>query len=195
MLLSSCIRPQKVAGSELIPAMAQKFPLTSGGESGYFSQLWPSRTLRQDETEYQPTHQRKKKQRKEKEERKGERKRPNRRKRQIHLAPLLRQIHVSAEASPTRKEGNKARTRKERNRVSSKYTYQEGAGPEKKKRTSLQNTSSTSHLFRLKISPMSRLNKHQLLLKISPAHFLLVHLNHFSSQYSTSMPSAVHMAQ
>jgi len=49
----------------------QKFPLTSGGESGYFSQFSPSRTLRQDETEYQPTHQRKKnkekKKRKEKE--------------------------------------------------------------------------------------------------------------------------------
>ena len=158
--------------------MAQKFPLTSDGESGYFSQLSPSRTLRQDETEYQPTHQRKKK-----EERKGERKRPNRRKRQIHLAPSLRQMHVSAEASPTRKEENKATIRKERNRVSSKYTYQERAGQEKKKRTSLQNTSPASHLFRLKISPMSRLNKHQLLLKISLAHLLLVHFNHFSSQY------------
>ena len=132
---------------------------------------------------------------KKKEERKGERKTPNRRKRQIHLAPSLRQIHVSAEASPTRKQENKARTRKERNRVSSKYTYQERAGQEKKKRTWLQNTSSTRHLFRLKIPPMSRLNKHQLLLKISPAHFLLVHLNHFSSQYSTSIPNALHMAQ
>ena len=129
---------------------------------------------------------------KKKEERKGERKRPNRRKRQIHLAPSLRQMHVSAEASPTRKEENKATIRKERNRVSSKYTYQERAGQEKKKRTSLQNTSPASHLFRLKISPMSRLNKHQLLLKISLAHLLLVHFNHFSSQYSTSMPNAVH---
>ena len=115
--------------------MAQKFPVTSGGESGYFSQLLPSRTLRQDETEYQPTHQRKKK-----EERKEERERPNRRKRQIHLAPSLRQVDVPAEASPTRKEEKKARTRKERNRVSSKCTYQERAGQEKKKRTEKKET-------------------------------------------------------
>ena len=41
--------------------MAQKFPLASGGESGYFSQLSPSRTLRQDETEYLPKRKKKKK--------------------------------------------------------------------------------------------------------------------------------------
>ena len=162
--------------------MAQKFPLTSSGESGYFSQLPPSRTLRQDETDYQPTHQRKKKTKKEKRGKKRREKKTEQEKETDHLAPSLRQIHVLAEASPTRKEENKARTRKERNRVSSKYTYQERAGHEEKERTSLQNTSSTSHFFRLKISPMSRFNKHQLLLKISPAHFLLEHLNHFSSQ-------------
>ena len=60
----------------------------------------------------------------------GERERPT----GDHLAPSLRQVDVSAEASPTRKEEKKARTRKERNCVSSKYTYQERAGQEKKKR-------------------------------------------------------------
>ena len=112
MLLSFCVRPQKVEGNELIPARGTKGPSYKWGRIRVLLTAFALLNLEAGRNRV-PTHtQKKKKGEKKRREREREREKPNRRKRQIHPAPSLRQVDVSAGASPMIKEEKKARTRK-----------------------------------------------------------------------------------